>query len=249
MMSTSSPSGAFFAASFSMSSKSFRPEAARVFERARRNGVHANASRPEFVGQVAAGSLQRRLDRPHDVVVRHDAIGAVIAHREHRAAFGHQRRRELRHSDEGMAGHVHRLGEAFGRTVEKPDLKVLLRRKGDRMHENVEPSPCVLNLLEHRLQLSRNGNVDCAGDRGPEFLRQRLDKASEPFRSARRPRDQRRGSETPWRSRRRSNVHWRCRRRAPFRPPAPGASVRRSCSIASSNEWARPPPCAAPPPP
>ena len=147
-------------------------------QRARRNRVHPEALGSEFIGQVAAGALQRRLHRAHDVVVPDNSVRADIAHGEHGAAVCHQRRREVSHSDEGMAGHVHRLGKAFGRTVEKPALEISLGRKSDRMHENVQPSPAGANLLKDRLQLSGDGNVNLACDRGFEFHSKRLNEAS-----------------------------------------------------------------------
>jgi hypothetical protein len=103
--------------------------------------VHPYALGPEFIRQIAADRFQRRLHRPHDIVVRHDSIGPVIAHRKHRAAFRHERRRELRHPDEGMAGNVHRLGEAFGRAVQNPALKTGLGSEGDRVNQNIESTP------------------------------------------------------------------------------------------------------------
>jgi hypothetical protein len=76
MMSTSSPRGALCAASFSRISKSFSAEAARVFNGPRRDRVHADALRAEFIGQIAARGLQRRLDRAHDIVVRNQPVCA-----------------------------------------------------------------------------------------------------------------------------------------------------------------------------
>ena len=58
-------------------------------QRARRNRVHANSLRPEFISQIPAGGLQRRLHRAHDVVVRDHPIRAKVAHGEHRPAVSH----------------------------------------------------------------------------------------------------------------------------------------------------------------
>ena len=154
-----------------------QPRSGPRLERARRNRVHADALRSEFKGEVAAGELQRRLDRAHDVVVPNNSVRANIAHGEHGAAVCHQRRRKLGHPDEGMARDVHRPGEAIGRAVEKAALKILLGRKGDRMDENVEPSPPDANLVKDRLQLSRDGNVNFARDRGFQLSGERFDKA------------------------------------------------------------------------
>src|SRR6266481_4159614 len=51
-------------------------------EWARRDRVYPDAPWPQLVGEVAAGGLECGLDRPHEVVVRHDAVGAVVAHGE-----------------------------------------------------------------------------------------------------------------------------------------------------------------------
>src|SRR5580704_10556641 len=144
-------------------------------ERAGRDGVHADAARPQLEGEVAAGGFEGGLDRPHDVVVRHHAVGAVVAHGEHRAAVGHQRRREPGHADKGMAGNVHRLGEALGRAVEQAAAQVLERGEGDRMDQDVELAPAPADLVEHCLELARHGNVQRSGDGGLQRARQRLD--------------------------------------------------------------------------
>ncbi|EEF24818.1 conserved hypothetical protein, partial [Ricinus communis] len=90
--------------------------------------MHADAARSQLVRQIAAGRLQRRLHRPHDVVVGHHLVCAVIAHRKQRAAIGHQRRRQFRHAHKGMAGHIDRLQEAVQRAVEQAALHVRLGR-------------------------------------------------------------------------------------------------------------------------
>ena len=110
-------------------------------ERPRRDRVHPDVLAAQLVREIAAARLERRLHRTHHVVVRHHLVGAVVAHREHGAAVLHERRGEPRHAHEGMAGHVHRLGESFRGAIEKAALQVLLRREGDRMHEDVEPAP------------------------------------------------------------------------------------------------------------
>ena len=40
-----------------------------------------------------------------------------------------------------MTGNIHRLGEALRRAVEEAALQILLRREGDGMNEQIEPSP------------------------------------------------------------------------------------------------------------
>ena len=114
----------------------------------------------ELVGEIAARRFERGLDRPHDVVVRHDPVGAIVAHREHGAAVLHQRRGEAGHADEGVAGDVHRLGEALGGAVEQAATQVLERREGDRMHQDVELAPALPDLVEHGLELAGDGDVE-----------------------------------------------------------------------------------------
>ena len=79
------------------------------FQRAGRDGVDADVLVAEFGGEIAGGRLQGGLDRTHHVVMVHDLVGAVIAHRHQRAALFHQRLGQPRHFDEGIAGHAHRL--------------------------------------------------------------------------------------------------------------------------------------------
>lgn len=98
MMSTNSPSGALLAASLSSSSKSLMPRGGACLQRSGRDGVDANAARPQFIGEIATGRFQRGLDRSHDIVVRNHLVGAIVAHREHRAALCHQGGRKLGHS-------------------------------------------------------------------------------------------------------------------------------------------------------
>ena len=162
MMSTSSPIGARCAASLSSRSKSFRPEAARVFSGPGEIACTRMPLRPELVGEIAAAGFERRLHRAHHVVVRHDLVRAVVAHREHRAAVLHQRRRELRHAHERVAGHVHRLREARRRAVEQAALQVFLRREGDRVHEDVEPAP----LLRRSSSNTASSSPGCATSSG-----------------------------------------------------------------------------------
>ena len=175
MMSTSSPIGARCAASLSSRSKSLRPEAARVLSGPGEIACTRMPLAAQLVGEVAAAGFERRLHRPHDVVVRHDLVGAVVAHREHRAAVLHQRRRQPGHAHERMAGDVHRLGEARGRAVEEAALQVFLRREGDRVHQDVEPAPLLVDRLEHRLELARRRDVERQEQRRLQLARQRLD--------------------------------------------------------------------------
>src|SRR6516225_5169474 len=73
-----------------------------------------------------------------------------------------------------MARNVHRLGETLGRAVQDAALKVGLGSKSDRMDQDVEPAPFRPDLIEHRLELPGDGDVDRTGDRSldrPEGFR------------------------------------------------------------------------------
>jgi hypothetical protein len=111
----------------------------------------SNAGMPDaarvLIGPGETG-LERRLDRAHDPVVRHDLGGAVIAHRDERAAAVHQGLGEPRHLDERMAGDGHRAGEAFARAVDDAAVEVGGRRVGDRVLH-------VERHRERRLELPR----------------------------------------------------------------------------------------------
>ena len=63
--------------------------------------------------EIAAGAFEGSFDRPHHIVVRNNFVRAVISHGEHGAALGHKRGRQLGHANEGMAGNIHRFGEAL----------------------------------------------------------------------------------------------------------------------------------------
>ena len=63
----------------------------------------------------------------------------------------------------------------------KPALQVFLRREGDRVHQDVQLAPVRPDAVEYRLQLAGHGNVQCAGDRGVEFLCQWFDMRPCPF--------------------------------------------------------------------
>ncbi len=151
------------------------PDAARVFSGTGRDGVHADVERSKLKGEVAAGGLQRRLDRPHHIVIGDHPVGADIAHREHRPPIGHQGCGELRHAHERVAGNVHGPGEAGSRTIEQSALKVVFRREGDRVNEAVELSPAGADQRKQFLQLAGVFDIERSGDLGAQSLRERLD--------------------------------------------------------------------------
>src|SRR5690349_7926107 len=93
------------------------PRSRARLERPRRYRMDPDAPRAELIGEIAAGGFQRSLDWPHDIVVRDHALRAVVAHGEHSTAIFHQRRCELRHANEGVAGDVDRAAESLRGTV------------------------------------------------------------------------------------------------------------------------------------
>jgi hypothetical protein len=54
-----------------------------------------------------------------------------------------------------VARNVHRLGEAFRRTIEYPALQVVLGGEGDGVDQDVEPAPLASDFLEQRFELTR----------------------------------------------------------------------------------------------
>ena len=98
--------------------------------------MDADALGPELVGEVPHRRFQRGLDRAHQIIVRDNLLGAVVAHRDQHAALGHQRLGELRHAHEGMAGDVHGGEESLDRAVDEPALEIRLGRRRSNARGN-----------------------------------------------------------------------------------------------------------------
>ena len=64
-----------------------------------------------------------------------------------------------------MAGDVHRLGEALGGAFEQATAQILQGGKGDRVNQYIELAPTASNLIENRLELAGNGDVEGRDDR------------------------------------------------------------------------------------
>ena len=122
-------------------------------DRARREGVDANAARAHFSGQIPHGAFERRLDRPHHVVMRNDFLAAVVGRGQQAAAVSHQRFGQARHADEGVARDVHRLEKALPRSVGHTACKIALGRIGNGMKQEIELSPIAFNGTKHRFRL------------------------------------------------------------------------------------------------
>ena len=124
-----------------------------------------------------------------------------------------------------MAGDVHRLGEALGRAVEQPALQVLLRREGDRVHQDVEPAPLRAGSRRTPPRAGRAPRRRAAAMIGASSSRASGSTCGRALSFSQVIGElgaERRG--TPWRSRRRSTGRWRCRRPAPCGRPGPAGS-------------------------
>jgi len=82
---------------------------------------------------------------------------------------------QLGHADEGMAGNIDCLSEAFRRAVEQSALQIVLRRESDGVNQNVEPAPLCRDRLEQRFELAGLADVERHEDRCFQGLRQRFD--------------------------------------------------------------------------
>ena len=156
------------------------PEAARVLSGPGEIACTRIPLGPSLGGHVARGRLQRGFHWPHHIVVLYDHLGAVVGHREQRAAILHQRLGELGHAHERPAGQLHGLQKTFLGAVDHASLQVLLRCEGDRVQAQVEAAPFLGDGVEHGLELALLGQVERQQQRGVDFACQRLDIGSRP---------------------------------------------------------------------
>src|SRR6516165_3143400 len=120
-----------------------------------RDGVHADILGPEFGGGIAHRAFERRLDRAHEVIIRHDALGAEIADSQQAASFRHERRGEMRGAEKGVAGNIHGEGKAGRGTVHHAATQILGRGEGDVMEQEIEPAPALLDFGKYSFQRAR----------------------------------------------------------------------------------------------
>ena len=155
--------GALACALSSSSSNSAMPEAARVFSGPGEMACTRMPLGPELGRQVASRALQRRLDRPHHVVVLHHHLRAVVGHGEQRAAVGHQRLGQLRHADERPAGDLHgrRGSPPWSSRRRGPAGPPSARRRSSAAGNRAGPSARVI-CVEHRLELAVDPQVAAA---------------------------------------------------------------------------------------
>lgn len=127
----------------------------------------------EIHRDIAHAGFQCCLHRPHEVVVLHDAIGAIEADRQKAAAVGHQRRRKPGHPNKRMTGDIHGERKALGRAVDHARMQVFARRKRDRMQKEIEAPPFLTHGLKHVLELPRDAHVARHHEIGTEGVRHR----------------------------------------------------------------------------
>ena len=130
--------------------------------------------RTEVDREIAHRGFQRRLGRPHGVVVRHRAVAAVIGEREHGAAIRHQRRRALGRLDEGKARDQHGAQEVLARRVGEAAGQLGLVGEGDGVDQKIELAPRPLDVGENGID--RSDILDVAGQHeiGVDRSRQRF---------------------------------------------------------------------------
>ena len=145
-------------------------------ERAGRNGVDADLLRPEFGGQIAHGTFQRRFHRPHDIVVIDNLFSAVIAHCQNAAAVRHQGDRQPRHSDQRVDRDVHRLRETLFRARADRAMQVVFRAGCDGMNNEIHLAPFAANRFENGSHLRVILHIQRQEDRGIQPGGNRCDK-------------------------------------------------------------------------
>ena len=110
-------------------------------DRPGRDRVDADALLAEIFGHIAHARFERGFGDAHDVVVRHDFLGAVIGERQHAAAVRHHLLGALRDRGERVAGDVHRHREIVRRRVDVAALELLLVGERDGVDDEIERCP------------------------------------------------------------------------------------------------------------
>ena len=169
--------GARAAARSSSSSKCLRPDADRVATGAGEIALTRMPFSPSSTAMYRTDDFERRLDRPHEVIILDRLFSAVEGYRQQAAArLRHQGFGELRHSQEGMHGNLHGVGKPARRAIdERPDPAdpPRGRAKLTGVKREVEPSPFGGDFFEDRLELAFDGDVALTSDLAPQFLDKR----------------------------------------------------------------------------
>ena len=150
-------------------------------DRARRDGVHADAHPPQVGGQVAHARLERGLGRSHHVVVGDHPPGALVGHRHDGPAAAHQPVRLASHGDETVGADVVGLGESQTSRLHEVALQVFGGRVGDAVHDAVEHGHRLGELLDRLADRLVRAHVALDEGHVGELLRQLREAALEPL--------------------------------------------------------------------
>ena len=101
--------------------------------------------------QIFDAGFQRRFGDAHDIVMRDDLFGAIIAQRQQRAAVGHHRQGALGDGGEAVDADVHGQQEIIQRRIDIAAAQFVLVRKTDGVDEKVDCPPIGLERFEHRV--------------------------------------------------------------------------------------------------
>jgi hypothetical protein len=108
----------------------------------------------EIGGKITHARFQRGLGHAHDIVVRHDALGAEISQRHHGAAMLHQVRGALCHGRERVAGDGERAAEIGATGIDVAALQLVAVGEGDGVYEKIEPAPNRCEPRKHGIELA-----------------------------------------------------------------------------------------------
>ena len=132
-----------------------------------RDGVDADILLAEIGGEITHARLECRLGDAHDVIMRHPFLGAVIGQRQDRAAVGQQLLGALGNRGQRKAGDQHGLGEVVRGRFEVAAVELVLVRKSDGVHEEVDFAPLLLQHIENGVDRRGIGDVAMPRTRPP----------------------------------------------------------------------------------
>ena len=105
--------------------------------------------------------------------MRNDLFRAIIAERQDAAAIGHQGAGALGDGDEAVGRHVHGQQEIVEAGVDIEAAQLILVGKADRVNDEVEPAPALLDLREGGVELVHVGDVAVDQEVGADLLGKR----------------------------------------------------------------------------
>ena len=142
-------------------------------DRASGDGVDADLLLAKVGGQIAHAGFQRGFGDAHDVVMGHPFFGAIIGQRQQRSAVAHQLLGALGDSREGIAGDQQRFGEIGLARLDIASGQLVLVGEGDAMDDEINRTPELCGLIEHRVDGGGVGHVAMAQHMGAKALRER----------------------------------------------------------------------------